>query len=178
MKKTGITSLAVLSTVAVLLLFSGIANAQGLKIGFITDDRIYQEYPAWQKAQEDWETERKAWEEEATTMRQELQDMYDEYDKQKLILSDEKKREREAAIRTKEQALDAFTKSIFGPGGKAEVKQTQLVQPLLDKIHKAIEKVAIDGNYDVIFTLQGIGYIKDSYDVTDEVLKALDELED
>ena len=178
MKNSRNAFLTVLIIGVLCLCTAGSSLAQALKIGFVTDDRIYREYRAWQKAQEEWETERKSWDEEAATMQQELQDMVDEYEKQKLILSDEKRREREATIRTKEEALDAFTRRVFGPDGTAEKKQTQLVQPLLDRIHKAIETVAIEGNYDVIFTLQGIGYIKESYDVTDRILEVLDELEE
>ena len=173
--KTGAITLAALA-----LVFSGLAasvSAQGLRIGFVRDDRIYQEYNAWQNAQEQWELERKSWEEEAQQKQDELQEMVAEYEKQKLILSDEKKKEREAAIRTKREALDAFTKQVYGPNGTAERKEAQLIEPLLDNIRRAMELVATENNYDVIFTLQGIGFIKDQYDVTDQVLEKLEEIE-
>jgi len=165
--------------VGMLLVFwmAGSVSAQALKIGYVHDERIYAEYPAWTKAQEDWELERKVWDEEAAEKQQVLKDLVDEYEKQKLILSDEKKKEREKTILLKEQDLDDFTRRIYGPGGTAERKQETLIQPLLTNIHKAIETLAVENNYDVIFTLQGIGYIKDSYDVTDKVLELLDELE-
>jgi len=154
------------------------AQAQGLKIGFVKDERIFQEYDAWRKAQEQWELEKKAWDEEAAAKQQELQELEEEYEKQKLILSEEKKKEREAVLNAKREALDAFTRQVFGPGGTAEQKYEQLVNPLLEKVSKAIEMVAQEGNYDVIFTLQGLGYIKETYDVTDKVLRALEELEE
>ncbi|HWR81970.1 MAG TPA: OmpH family outer membrane protein [Candidatus Deferrimicrobium sp.] len=150
-------------------------QAQGPKIGFVKDERVFQEYSAWRKAQEQWDVEKKAWDEEAMSKKQELDDIELEFERQKLILSEDKKKEREAAINAKRDALDAYTKEIFGPEGTAERKYGQLVQPLLESIHKAIEAVAVQGDYDVIFTLQGIGYIKDSYDVTDQVLKHLEE---
>ncbi|HKK19966.1 MAG TPA: OmpH family outer membrane protein [candidate division Zixibacteria bacterium] len=150
-------------------------SAQALKIGFVKDDRIKSEYKEWQRAQEQWEVESKAWDDEAQSKQDELQQLMDDYDKQRLILSEDKKKEREAAIRTKQEALDAYTKQIYGPGGTAEKKQQMLLQPLLDKVSKAIEAVAEKENYDVIFTLQsGLGYIKPSYDVTDKVLAELE----
>jgi outer membrane protein len=157
-------------------LLASALQAQSIKLGFVRDERIKQEYKAWQKAQEQWDLESKAWEEEALAKQTELQDLIDEYEKQKLILSEEKKREKEAAIRAKQEALDAYTRQIYGPGGTAERKHAELLQPLLEKITKAIEAVAIEGDYDVIFTLQsGLGYIKENYDVTDKVLKYLEE---
>ncbi|MDH4155933.1 MAG: OmpH family outer membrane protein [candidate division Zixibacteria bacterium] len=153
-----------------------LVSAQGMKLGFVKDERIKDEYKAWGKAQEQWDLESKAWEDEALAKQTELQEMVDEYEKQKLILSEDKKREREAAIRTKEEALDAFTRQVYGPGGTAERKHAELLQPLLERITKAIEAVAIEGDYDVIFTLQsGLGYIKEDYDVTDKVLKYLED---
>jgi len=153
-------------------------EAQALKIGFIDDDKIKESYPAWIRAQEQWEVERKAWEEEASTKQVELQDMMDEYDKQKLILSEEKKKEREAAIRVKKEALDAYTRQVYGPNGTAEKKQMDLISPLLDRVNQAITLVAEEENFDIIFTMQsGLGYIKPVYDVTDKVLDKLESLE-
>ena len=164
--------------VAVVLLAAASGSAQGLKIGFINDEDVKQSYKDWQRAQDQWEIEQNAWDEEAQRMQNELQEMLDEYDKQKLILSDDKKKEREAAIRTKKDALDAFTRDVYQPGGKAERKQMELIQPLLENLNKAIEQVAIEENYDVIFTLNsGLGYIKDTYDITQKVLDKLESIE-
>ncbi|MGD8922578.1 MAG: OmpH family outer membrane protein [Candidatus Zixiibacteriota bacterium] len=171
----------VLLGLAMVLAFSAFTKevkAQGLKIGFVRDDEIKNSYKAWQRAQEQWDLERKAWDEEAQAKQQELQDMIDEYDRQKLILSEDKKNEREAAIRAKNEALDAYTRQVYGPGGTAEKKQEQLIGPLLENVSKAIEAVAVEEGYDVIFTMQsGLGYIKETYDVTDKVLEKLDQLE-
>ena len=166
--------LGTLCLMAVLAFVSESVMAQGMKIGFVRDDRIKEEYKAWNRAQEQWDTDSKAWEDEATAMQTELQELLTEYEKQKLILSEEKRNEKEAVLRTKQEALDAFTRTVFGPGGKAERRQAELIEPLLEKASAAIEAVAIEGNYDVIFTLQsGLGYIKESYDVTDKVLEYL-----
>ncbi len=160
------------------LVFSFTATAQTMKIGFVNDELIKQKYPAWQRAQEQWETERKAWDAEAQTQQTALQEMMADYDKQRLILSDDKRKEREAAIRAKQESLDNYTKGIYGPDGTAEKKQQELVGPLLENVNKAIEAVAIEENFDVIFTLQsGLGYIKETYDVTQKVIDALEKLD-
>lgn len=152
------------------------AKAQGMKIGYVKDEAIKRGYPAWVKAEEQWRAETKAWEDEALSKQDELQLLVEEYEKQRLILSDEKKREKEATINTKKDALDAYTKLIYGPNGTAERKHAQLLDPLLESISNAIEAVAIEENYDVVFTLQsGLGYIKEEYDITDKVIKHLEE---
>jgi outer membrane protein len=151
------------------------SSAQTGKFGFIDSDKIFAEYEDWVRAQEEFNTEYKAWDDEAKEMQQALEEMIEEYEKQKLILSAEKKKEREAAIEAKRQALDAFTREIFGPNGTAERKNNALVKPLLDKINSAIEKVSTEENYDFVFNAAGLAYAKKDFDITDKVLDALAE---
>jgi outer membrane protein len=163
---------------AAIIIANTTASAQSLKIGFVLDTAIQNSYKAWQRANDLWETERKAWDTEGQTKQQELQDMISDYEKQRLILSDEKKKDREAAIRTKQEALDAYTRQIYGPGGTAEKKQEELLSPLTENIRKAIEAVANDGGYDIIFTMQSnLGYIRPTFDVTQKVLDYLEKID-
>ena len=171
--------LGMVTVASLFMTISDTALAQGIKIGFIHDEKIKETYPEWVRAQEQIDIELKAWDTEATTKQTELEELIQEYDKQKLILSEDKKKEREAAIRAKRDALDAYTRQIYGPGGTGEKKQMELMSPLLDKINRAIQLVAEEGGYDVIFTLQsGLGYIKPIYDVTDKVLEQLEKIEE
>lgn len=158
------------------ILFAPTASSQGAKIGFVNDEEIKLRYKAWQRAQEQWEVEKKSWDDESLAKKIELEDMLVEYDKQKLILSKEKRTEREAAIRTKKESLDAFTRQIYSPGGTAERKQEELIGPLLQNVTDAIKAVAIEENFDVILTLGSIGYIRETLDITEKVLDALEKI--
>jgi len=161
------------------LSLSSLATAQSGKFGFIRDDRIRTEFRDWLDAEESIQLDIKAWEDEANSKKLEFQELLDEYDKQRLILSDEKKRAKEATIRAKQEALDAFTRQIWGPSGRAEQRQQALLEPLLAKINKAIEIVALEGDFDVIFTSSsGLGYVNPALDVTDKVLAALETVEE
>lgn len=169
-----LTLATLFAIIALSLLATPAANAQGLKVGIVNDEEIKKGYDAWNRAVEEFETERRAWDEEAQNMNTELQDMLTEYERQKLILSEEKRNEREATIRAKEESLRAFTSRVYGPGGTAEKKQEALMMPLLDNVSLAIQTVAETDGFDIIFTMQsGLGYIKPSFDVTEKVLDAL-----
>jgi outer membrane protein len=165
----------ILAAIFALCILSTTAVAQIGKFGYIDSDRIFTDYQAWVKAQEEFNTLYKAWDDEAKEMQQELEDMVMEYEKQKLILSAEKKKEREASIEAKRSSLDAFTKEIFGPAGTAERKNNELVKPLLDKINNAIERVATEENFDFIFNSAGLAYAKKDYDITEKILEMLEE---
>ena len=175
MRSLKILTMVMVTLVVAFLSLTSSVSAQSLKIGYVLDTAIQSNYKAWQRANELWETERKAWDTEGQTKQQALQDMVAEYEKQRLILSDEKKKEREAAIRVKQDDLDDYTKRIYGPGGTAERKQEELLAPLTENIRKA---VANDGGYDVIFTMQSnLGYIRPTLDVTPKVLEYLERLD-
>ncbi len=158
--------------IGLVMLLGGTAAAQ--RFAFIDSDKIQANYKEWQKAQETFNTEYKAWEDQAASMDDELQQMMADYDKQKLILSADKKLEREAEINAKQEALNSFTREISSPGGKAERRMNELVKPLYDKITAAIEKVAIEENYDFVFNSAGLAYAKKDLDITDKVLEILE----
>jgi len=165
----------VLITLMSIMLFSLNGFSQVMKNGYIDSDKIFAQYTEWSKAQEEFNTDYKAWDDQAKEMQTQYEEMLEEYNRQKLILSDEKKKEREAAIEAKKRALDAFTGQVFGPGGEAERRNNALIQPLLEKINAAIEQVATDGNYDFIFNSAGLAYAKKDYDITEKVLDILEE---
>jgi outer membrane protein len=165
-------AVGVTASLVAIICLSGLASAQ--KFGFIDSDKIQSSYKEWAKAQEQFNTEMKAWEDEAAKMDQELRTMSEDYDKQKLILSADKKVEKEAAIAAKEQALQSYTRDISGPGGRAERRMKELVQPLYDKITGAIEKVAIANNYDFVFNSAGLAYARKELDITDKVIEMLE----
>jgi outer membrane protein len=158
--------------VGLIVIFSGAAMAQ--RSAFIDSEKIQANYKEWVTAQEQFNTEFKAWEDEAARMEQELRDMITEYEKQKVILSSDKKLEREATIGAKEQALASFTREISSPGGKAERRMNELVKPLYEKITAAIEKIAIEQDYDFVFNSAGLAYAKKELDITDKVIEILE----
>lgn len=157
---------------AVALLLGGNAIAQ--KFAYIDSEEIKRTYPEWQRAVETFEAEYSAWEEEAAKMESELRQLYEDYEKQKLILSAEKKLEREAAIGAKEEALNSFTREISAPGGKAERRMMELAQPLEEKIQAAIEKIAIEENYDFVFNSRVLAYARKDLEITEKVIEILE----
>jgi len=149
----------IMFAIMVIMIFAILTSsgqAQMGKFGYVDSDRVFAEYKDWTKAQEEFNTQYKAWDDEAKEMQIELEEMIGEFETQKLILSAEKKKEREAAIEAKRQSLDAFTREIFGPGGTAERKNNK-------------------GNYDFIYTSSALAYAKKDYDITDKIIELLSE---
>ncbi|MCH9032018.1 MAG: OmpH family outer membrane protein, partial [candidate division Zixibacteria bacterium] len=146
------------------------SSAQSLKIGYVDEEKVIASYEAWAKAEDLFRADYKAWEDEANRMQQAYIEDSVEYARQKLILSSEKKTERLAEINAKRLALESFTRDIFGPNGQAERKSTTLRQPLLDNITAAINKVATDGNYDLVLNTSALAFAIPALDLSDKVI--------
>lgn len=151
------------------------SSAQTLKIGYVDEEKVIAGYEAWAKAEDLFRADHKAWEDEANRMQQAYIEDSVEYSRQRLILSSEKKAERLAEINAKRLALESFTRDIFGPNGQAERKSTTLRQPLLDNITAAINKVALDGNYDLILNSSALAFAIPALDLSDKVIEVVQE---
>jgi outer membrane protein len=154
------------------------AGAEG-KIGYIDSYRIRTDFKEFGEAQSTFDKEVALWQAELDSVRQELEASAEEFQRQRLILSDEAKKRREDELRLAEQNFQKRTNDLFGPGGLAEKKNEELVKPILDKVNAVLEKIAVENNYDYIFdSVNGnIAYAKKEFDLTDLVLEELNKLE-
>lgn len=153
--------------------------AQEGKIVYIDSYRIRQEYKEFLEAQEVFNEEIDEWNQEGLMMQREVDSLETALEKQRLILSPAKLKEKEDLIETKKAALQKFTNDVFGPNGKAEQRNEALTKPLLDKITTVLEKIAIENNYSfVLDAVNGnIAYARKNLDITDQVLEELQEVQ-
>jgi len=167
MKKIVISGLMVLMATVVM--------AEDTKFGYIDSQRIFTEYQEYQDAQAKFEKEVETWNMQAEQMKQEIDELIVELESQSLILSAEKKREKEQYLAAKQDTLNQFVNATFGPEGKAERRMAELSKPVRDKILVIVERIAIENNYSIILDAGtvNIAYAKKSLDLTDEVLAEL-----
>ena len=77
---------------------------------------------------------------------------------------------------SKEQAVQKMQRDRFGPEGSLFQRRQELVKPIQDAIYEAIENYASTRGYDFIFDRAGsagIIFANDTYDKTDDILRAL-----
>jgi outer membrane protein len=162
---------------ALLLLFavSTVAMAADVKIGYVDSQRIFAEYQEYQDAQAKFDKDVEAWNAQADQMKSDIDALTDELESQSLILSPEKKNEKEAYLKAKQDTLRQFLDATFGTDGKAERRMAELSKPIRDKVLEVIERLAIENDYSIVFDAGtvNIAYAKKSLDITDEVLAEL-----
>ena len=159
----------------ILVALASAATAE-IRLGYINSERIRSEYDAFQDAQAKFDKEVAGWEEEAGTMEQEIIDLQTELEQQSLLLSEEKKAERQKLIQQKQQEYQQFLSEIFGTGGRAEQRNAELTQPLLEKINQSLMDIAEREGYDLIMDVAGgnVAYIDENLDITDMLLEELE----
>ena len=167
MKKLAATTLA-------LLLFVGVAMAQ--KFAFVDSDYVLQNIPSYNAAQTELDKVSETWEAEVALEYTEIETMYKTYQSERVLLTDEMKKQREDEILSKERQVKELQAKYFGPDGDLSKKRQELVKPIQDAIYKAVKELSAEGSYAVIFdTASGasILYSNPRYDLSDEVLEKL-----
>jgi outer membrane protein len=134
------------------------AMAQGqtdLKIGYIDSEEIIKAAPGYTEANDAFNRMAGAWRDTLDTKRTQLQTLFEDYKKQEVILSPEKKTEKQQDMLTLEQEIQQYFQAKFGQEGEAAAKQAELMKPIIDRVNDVIELTRRDGNYALIFDLNG-----------------------
>jgi outer membrane protein len=132
--------------------------------------------PDYKKAQDEINLLSEAWEKEVQDMAKNIDGMYSALQAEQVLLTDEMKRERTAAIQKKEAEMKEYQKKVFGFGGLFFLKKQELIKPIQDKVADAVDKVAKQNNLAIMFDKAGelvMIYTDPRYDYTDFVLDEL-----
>ena len=89
-------------------------NAQ--RFGYIDTEFILNKMPDWKKAQDEINQLTEAWYKEVQDMNKEITSMHAALQAEQVLLTEEMKNERTAAIRKKEEEMKEYQKKVFGFG--------------------------------------------------------------
>ncbi|MFQ6103788.1 MAG: OmpH family outer membrane protein [Candidatus Glassbacteria bacterium] len=146
--------------------------AQEIKIGYVDVERIIDSIPGKEEVRKILEEESDVWRRQAEEKMKELQQLRDDYESQKLILSPEKKKSKEEEISQKEKEFNQLWMDLQE---KAQKRNAELTQPILEKAEKAINAIAERDNYAIIFdsSVSAIVFGVAELDLTDEVIEEI-----
>ncbi len=145
------------------------------KVAFFDPQQILGKFKPFQEAQREYGRYEEELNREFTKMQNELQEMKDEYERQKLMLYGAKKQEREKALMRKEEELQRLVSEVTDPErGKLAKKQQELTQPILAQVNEVVAKVAKDNGYDYVLNTAALVYANEDHDLTEKVLEELD----
>ncbi len=150
------------------------SNAQ--KIAYVDTDYILNGIPTYESLQEQLDIMAKEWQSEVEAKYADIEKMYKEYQAEKILLTDDMRKKREAEIINFEREVKQLQKKYFGPEGDLFQKRKELIEPLQNDIFNAIKEIATEGNYAIIFDAAGgtnMLFSDPKYDKSDEVLEKL-----
>ena len=169
MKKLGLAFLF-------LFVFSTQSIFAQLKIGYVDSDAIMKQLPDAQDTQKKLDAMIKEWQEELNKMEKDWKSKYDDYEKRKLVMSEQKRAETEKDLVGIEDQISNYRQQKFGVKGELYQKQEELMKPVQNKIFNAISEVAKEQDLDFVFDRSGdilFLYAKEKYDITNDVLEKL-----
>ena len=147
------------------------------KVGYIDSKKIVDNMQEAKDAKMKLDNLVLEWQKELNTLTDSLKKMKDDYDKKKLILTDQMRQQKEKEITDLDIYISQYKLKKFGEGGDYLAKQTEFMKPVYDRIFKAIEVVAKDDNYDYVFDRSSdlmLLFVNEKYDLTAKVQKVIE----
>jgi len=130
----------------------------------------------YQNAQKELDRISQQWQQEIEERYESIDRLYKAYQAEKVLLTEEMRKEREEEIVRKEQEAKELQRQRFGVEGDLFKRRKELIQPIQDDIYNAIKEVAQGGGFSVIFdkgNQSNILYADPRYDKSDRVLSRL-----
>ena len=156
------------------LMIATASNAQ--RYAIIDSKYILDKLTDYKDAQKKLDQFSEQWQQEIDQKQALVDKMIKDYDAEQVMLSDELKKKREDELYNKEKELRDLQKKRFGFEGDLFKKRQELIKPIQDKVYNAVQKMAIDRQFEIVFDKsEGITIIfaDPKLDRSDEVLRIL-----
>lgn len=157
-----------------LILASVFSYAQ--KFAYVDTDYILENISEYRLAQDQLDELATEWQAEIEELFAEVDKLYKAYQAEALLLPEDVRRKREGEIIEKEKQAKELQKKRFGKDGDLFKKRQELIKPVQDKVYTAIEEIATQGGYAVVFDKAGsttLLFTNPKFDKSDDVLEKL-----
>ena len=131
-----------------LLLISFAGNAQ--RYAVIDSKYILDKLPEYKNAQKLLDQFSEQWQQEIDQKQALMDKMYKDYDAERVMLTDVLQKKREDELYNKEKELRDLQKKRFGFEGDLFKKRQELIKPIQDRVYNAVQKLAVEKQYDFI----------------------------
>jgi outer membrane protein len=132
--------------------------------------------PEYASAQKQLSALSEQYQKEVDAQFQEIDRLYKAYQADQVLMTADMKKRREAEIVDKEKQAKDFQQQKFGPQGELSSRSNSLIKPIQDKVSKAIQAIAENESYDMIFDKNSeviMLYANPRYDKSADVITRL-----
>lgn len=177
MRKMEMMRVAVLLVVLGALMPALAVAADEKPLAVVDSQRIAEEYEAARDAQEQYQKFLRELELEVEEREKVLTAMAEEIDSQKMLLGEDALATKMQAFEQKRAEYFQFRESI---DARAEAEYKAKISPILDQIKTIVERIGKEKKYGIVVDSAALAvlYINPDYDLTNEVLVALERGDD
>ena len=159
------------------ILFSLLVYGQrGTKVGYIDMAYILGTVDEYNKASDLLGKNIENWKKEIEIKKLELEQIKDQLNTERIILTPELIEDRELEIQDFASEIIRLQEKRFGPNGDMIIQRFKLMQPLQDQVMSIVKQVAEESKYDFIFDRSSTAtmlYSVKNYDISDLVVKRI-----
>ena len=152
-----------------LLAVCGIASAE-IRVGFVDRQRVIEEAPQAVKARKRIERDFEKRDQELQRLTRQLQATQLLFDRNSMVMADAERRDKERELTELTRELQRKQREYRED---LSLRQSEEMTAIFDQINKAIKQIADAEKYDLI--LQEAVYFNQRIDITDKVIKALND---
>ncbi|MFP6639393.1 MAG: OmpH family outer membrane protein [Myxococcota bacterium] len=157
--------------ISTLVLGFGLAAEQeGVKLGVVDLDQAIGSTAEGKAAREELERKMREAELDAQPMIERYQEIADEYQKKRVVLSPEKLREMELDITELQNQIKLKESELQN---RLQLDRQRLVEPLMEKLGAIVAEMGREEGFSLILVrgAPGVMYYKEALDITDQVIK-------
>lgn len=165
-----------LAMLALIITALSTINAKAQRFAYVDTEYILQHIPEYIAAQKQLDNLSIKWQEEIDKRFEEIEDLYKKYQEEQVLLSPEMRRQREDEIVNLELETKEFQRLKFGYEGDLFQEKIKLIQPIQERVAKAIQQIATEQALDIILDKSGevvFLYANPRLDKSDEVIVKL-----
>lgn len=157
------------------LALAAMSQVHAQRIALVDIGKVLESMSDYQAAQKQLDQMAAKWRQEVDQEYDKIKSMYNKYQSEQVLMSDEMRAKREEEIMKAEKAARKMQRDYFGPEGLLFQKRKELVQPIQDRVYRAIDDYAQAKGLDIIFDMGGVGviYNTDKYDKTEDIINKL-----
>ena len=163
--------------IIITILFSLLVYGQrGTKVGYIDMAYILETVDEFNKASDLLDKNIENWKKEIEIKKLELEQIKDQLNTERIILTPELINDRELEIQDFASEIIRLQEKRFGPNGDMIIQRSKLIQPLQDQVMSIVKQVAEESKYDFIFDRSSTAtmlYSVKNYDISDLVIKRI-----
>jgi len=132
------------------LLVASVSIASAQRLAYVDSEYILKHIPEYTSAQKQLDDLSTKWQTEVDNQYAEIEKLYQAYQNDQVLLNEDMRRRREDEIVNKERAVKEFQREKFGFEGDLYKERVRLLDPIQERVSKAIQDIAQRENLDLI----------------------------